>query len=267
MKKSTLLLEPYLLGCLLGDGGLKGNLTFASNDFDIIDRVNNSLAQYQYFLKKRSNDPKRSSEYTIAPMINNKNKYQYYFRGIPYEAKELLSILPEHGYPVTNHDTLLNVLGLSSRYKTSTVLKYFPKLAEELTYIKLKETQNSNFIDILNALHLRCSSTEKRIPEIYFEATFEDRLLLFQGLMDTDGCGSGHRLEFCVSNEGLAEDFARLATSLGYTFKKYTKQPKYFNKKYQEYRLGKPAYRIMLNNINNVQPFLCKRKLENYYKK
>lgn len=267
MKKSTLLLEPYLLGCLLGDGGLKGNLTFASNDLDVIDRVNDSLAQYQYFLKKRSNDPKRSSEYTITPMINNKNKYQYYFRGIPYESKELLSILPEHGYPVTNHDTLLSVLGLSPRYKTSTVLKYFPKLTEELTYVKLKETQNSNFIDILNALHLRCRSTEKRIPEIYFEANFEDRLLLFQGLMDTDGCGSDHRLDFCVANEGLADDFARLAESLGYRCSRAIRQPVYFNKKYQEYRKGKTAYRVRLDNIDTIEPFLCKRKIENYHKK
>ena len=139
-------------------------------------------------------------------------------------------------------------------------------MLNELHYEKLKDDQNSRFISILDTLHLRCKSTEKRIPEEYFNASFEDRLLLFQGLMDTDGCGSGHRLEFCVANEQLADDFSRLAASLGYTFKKYVKQPKYFNKKYNEYRYGKTAYRIILNNITTIKPFLCDRKLKSYYK-
>ena len=267
MNTTKLPMEPYLLGCLIGDGGLAGNLNFASKDQDIVDRVNESLAEYNYYLKKRSEDPKRDSEYKIAPYINNICKYRYYFRGIEYTAGELLKILPEAGYPITNQDTLSSVLGNSTKTKRSFLHKYFPKLKEELTCTKLKDNQNSVFIDTLNKLNLRCKATEKRIPPEYFEASFEERLLLFQGLMDTDGCGSGHRLEFCVANEGLADDFAKLATSLGYTFKKHIRQPKYFNQKYREYRYGKTAYRIILNNIDTLEPFLCKRKIESYHKK
>ena len=267
MNTTKLPMEPYLLGCLIGDGGLHGNLTFASKDQDIIDRINTGLVEYKYFLKQQYPDSqKRACEYRIAPIVSNNCKYEYYFRGVKYTASELLKVLQEAGYPITNHDTLHSVLGINTKTKRSFLHKYFPKLKDELTCIKLKDTQNSEFIGILNALNLRCKSTEKRIPEIYFEASFEARLLLFQGLMDTDGCGSGHRLEFCVANEGLADDFARLAVSLGYTFKKHIKQPKYFNEKYQEYRYGKTAYRIMLNNITTIKPFLCKRKLENYQK-
>jgi hypothetical protein len=142
-----------------------------------------------------------------------------------------------------------------------------PALTKELTCIKLKDTQSSFFITTLTELNLRCNSTAKRIPKVYFEASFADRLLLFQGLMDTDGCGSGHRLDFCVANEGLADDFSRLAESLGYSCRRSTRQPKYFNKKYQEYRYGKTAYRVQLNNLESISPFLCRRKLENYYKK
>lgn len=267
MKQTNLPMEPYLLGCLIGDGGLVGNLNFASKDYDIIDRVNKSLAEYNYYLKKRSEDPKRDSEYKIVPYINNTCKYQYYFRGTEYTAGELLKILPEAGYPITNHDTLKSVLRINTKTKKSHLHRYFPKLSEELTCIKLKDDQNSIFIDTLNNLNLRCKSTEKRIPEVYFEASFEDRLLLFQGLMDTDGCGSGHRLDFYVANEGLADDFARLAESLGYRCSRSIRQPVYFNKKYQEYRNGKTAYRVQLNNIDTIEPFLCKRKIENYHKK
>ena len=267
MSKTNLPLEPYLLGCLLGDGGLYGNLTFASKDLDIIEHVNTSLNQYGYFLKKRSTDPQRSSEYSIVPFINNTHKYRYYFKDVPYSATELLKVLQQEGFPITNHDTLHSILGISTKTKKSNILKYFPNLLTMLRYEKLKETQDSLFLLLLDKLHLRCRSTEKRIPPEYFQASFQDRLLLFQGLMDTDGCGSGHRLEFCVANEGLANDFAELAASLGYTYKKHTKQPKYFNKKYQEYRYGKIAYRIMLNNISTIEPFLCERKIKNYYKK
>lgn len=267
MEQTNLPMEPYLLGCLIGDGGLCGNLNFASKDLDILERVNNSLKQYGYFLKKRSDDPKRDSEYKITPVISNNCKYEYYFRGVKYTAGELLKILPEAGYPISNQDTLSSVLGNSTKTKRSFLHKYFPKLKEELTCIKLKDNQSSLFIDTLNKMNLRCKSTEKRIPEIYFEASFKDRLLLFQGLMDTDGCGSYHRLDFCVVNEGLADDFARLAESLGYTCHRHVRHPRYFNKKYQEYREGKTAYRVMLNNIDTVEPFLCKRKIENYHKK
>lgn len=267
MEQANLPLEPYLLGCLIGDGGLCGNLSFASEDLDIVERVNDSLTQYGYILRKCSTDVKRTSEYTIAPIIRNNRKYQYYFKEIPYNAGELLKVLPEAGYPITNHDTLHSVLGISTKTKKSNIIKYFPTLLNELRYEKLKDDQSSQFLNILSSLNLRCKSTEKRIPLEYFNASFENRLLLFQGLMDTDGCGSGHRLEFCVANEGLADDFAQLAVSLGYSFKKYTRQPKYFNKKYQEYRYGKTTYRIILNNIDTINPFLCKRKLESYYKK
>jgi hypothetical protein len=267
MEHTNLPLEPYLLGCLIGDGGLCGNLNFASEDSDIVERVNDSLAWYGYILRKRSTDVKRTSEYTIAPVISNNRKYQYYFKEIPYNAGELLKVLPEAGYPITNHDTLHSVLGISTKTKKSNIIKYFPNLLNELRYEKLKDDQSSQFLNILSSLNLRCKSTEKRIPLEYFDASFENRLLLFQGLMDTDGCGSGNRLEFCVANEGLADDFARLAASLGYSFKKYTRQSKYFNTKYQEYRYGKTAYRIILDNIDTINPFLCERKLESYYKK
>lgn len=268
MKQTNLPIEPYLLGCLLGDGGLCGNLTFASKDADVIEHVNQSLKPFGYFLKQQHPDnPKRDFEYRITPFISNNCKYNYYFRGIQYTAGELLKILPEAGYPITNQDTLSSVLGNSTKTKRSFLNKYFPKLKEELTCTKLKDNQNSLFINTLNKLNLRCKSTEKRIPEIYFKASFEDRLLLFQGLMDTDGCGSGHRLDFCVANKGLADDFARLAESLGYTCHRHIRHPIYFNKKYQEYREGKTAYRVMLNNIDTIEPFLCKRKIENYHKK
>ena len=254
------ILNPYLLGCLIGDGGLHGNLTFASLDQDIIDKVNLELANYEYSLVKRSTDPKRSSEYSIKPNYNNKIKYLFEYNGKQYLGNnEFFKILQADGYPITNHDTLLCVVGKSTKNKSSLLNKYFPELATKITCIQLKETQSSLFIDLLNKFNLRCGFDEKRIPEIYFQLSKDERLDLFRGLMDTDGSvGTNKRLEFCVANKLLAEDFARLAESLGYSYKIYERHSKYFNKKYNETRYGKVAYRVLLNYNPIIIPFYCK---------
>lgn len=263
---TTLKLCPYLVGCLIGDGGLVGNLTFASLDDDIISFLNDSLDNYGYYLKQRSTDPKRRSEYNIVPKQNSKVKYLFVYEGKEYQSAELIHLLNIKNYPIKSLDTLLSIVGKSTKTKKSNILTYFPEL-NKIQCIQLKDTQNSSFLDTLNELKLRCRFDEKRIPQEYLEATFNERLLLFQGLMDTDGSiSSNKRLEFCVANEALANDFVKLAESLGYTSKIYVRQPKYFNKKYNEVRYGKTAYRVLLAYNENIQPFRCQRKNDLYIK-
>ena len=91
------LLKPYLLGCLIGDGGLCGNLTFASLDADIIEKVNSELDFYGYYLKKRSKDPKRSSEYTITPKQSSNIKYAFNYKNKIYFGNEILDALQADG--------------------------------------------------------------------------------------------------------------------------------------------------------------------------
>lgn len=56
----------------------------------------------------------------------------------------------------------------------------------------------------------------KHIPEEYFSGSFEQRLALLQGLMDTDGhISKGGHAEFTSVNQRLAEDVLRLALTLG----------------------------------------------------
>lgn len=64
--------------------------------------------------------------------------------------------------------------------------------------------------------------SNKHIPMEYLRASFEQRVALLQGLMDTDGTSirSGG-YEFCVTSEALAEGFRELVTSLGIQSKMY----------------------------------------------
>ena len=81
--------------------------------------------------------------------------------------------------------------------------------------------KGTDLTDICIDLGIRKSYSEnsgvKHIPEIYFEASYEQRLELLRGLMDTDGCH--HSGGFCIftQKEGqLCDDVVRLAKSLGW---------------------------------------------------
>lgn len=60
---------------------------------------------------------------------------------------------------------------------------------------------------------------DKRIPELYLTASIDQRKALLAGLMDSDGSiavtNKSPQVEFTTSFPGLAEDFQRLARSLG----------------------------------------------------
>lgn len=81
-------------------------------------------------------------------------------------------------------------------------------------------------------------NNEKHIPEIYFSASYYQRLQLLRGLMDTDGCHHSYNLSIFTQKEGkLLEDVIRLISSLGGFPKKCKTNPgklakdgvKYFN--------------------------------------
>lgn len=66
------------------------------------------------------------------------------------------------------------------------------------------------------------SSATKFIPTEYLEASFADRVSLFQGLMDTDGTVTANgQLRFHTVSPALADDFEALARSLGIVPSRY----------------------------------------------
>lgn len=65
-----------------------------------------------------------------------------------------------------------------------------------------------------------CVFNNKHIPEIYLCASYEDRLELFRGLMDTDGAitsrKDGNTCTFTQKDYNMVRDFMALAASLGF---------------------------------------------------
>lgn len=61
----------------------------------------------------------------------------------------------------------------------------------------------------------KTNSHTKFIPEIYKYGSYQQRLELLQGLMDTDGYSYKHTVEYTTMSEQLANDIVDLARSLG----------------------------------------------------
>lgn len=71
-------------------------------------------------------------------------------------------------------------------------------------------------LEYIRSIGLNTQSYNKFIPEEYFHSSKEQRELLFQGLIDTDGYNAGNSYEYSTTSERLAKDVQQLAWSLGY---------------------------------------------------
>ena len=86
----------------------------------------------------------------------------------------------------------------------------------------------------------------KHVPASYLRASSKQRLLLLQGLMDSDGWASSAQVEFCSTNRLLADGVVELARSLG-------QKPRFSEERATLY--GKdcgPKYRVFWKPTINV---------------
>ena len=104
---------------------------------------------------------------------------------------------------------------------------------------------------------------EKYIPEIYLRSSIEDRTLLLQGLMDTDGCISTKAdCEFTQNNidhARLGIDFGELLVSLGIRYSNRCNKRTYTHKNEKK---ESTAMRFFFKADIRKPVFLLKRKAE-----
>jgi len=96
----------------------------------------------------------------------------------------------------------------------------------------------------------------KHIPAIYLRASFDQRLALLQGLMDTDGHAlkNGTNLEMLLTNQALSDGFLELLHSLGIKSTQRIGRATIYGKDYG------PKYRMSF--LTDLQAFRVPRKLE-----
>lgn len=105
----------------------------------------------------------------------------------------------------------------------------------------------------------------KFVPDAYLYAPLEERIALFQGLLDTDGYydEANGVLQFYSTSERLADAVAFLVESFGGNARRTAKQePTY---RYNgEIRTGLPCYKVTITLPTSIAPFRLKRKVESY---
>lgn len=207
-------IDPYLLGCLLGDGHIHNSIGFTSADKEIVDAVDSILRKDWGLCLHHTG---KSSEFV---------------------------------YGICNKD-----LEMSNSRKEASLFK-----------------------KAISDLYLNVNSEKKFIPEIYKFSSYENRLALIQGLMDTDGTASaikiskfsgkevGGKCSFTSVSKQLADDVAFVLRSLGcsVTIQASGKNPtyKYSYKGVEEKRPCKQSFTLYINKPNDLQLFRLTRKLQ-----
>lgn len=108
-----------------------------------------------------------------------------------------------------------------------------------------------------------CSSADKFIPREYLCASYEQRLWLLRGLMDTDGSATTHYCSYATVSERLANDVRELVHSLG-GFASMTKRKAGY-KKDGEYVPCKDCYELIIEFTKGMDAIFCvERKLDKY---
>jgi len=129
-------------------------------------------------------------------------------------------------------------------------------------YLLVSEDKNKNPLTAeLRELNLMEKlSNDKFIPEIFKYTTFENRVALLQGLLDTDGtvAKEGTKVYYTTVSKQLADDIKDLVNSLGGTAQINTKIPKYtYN---GEPKIGQLAYNLSVKLPSDILPFRLNKK-------
>lgn len=107
-------------------------------------------------------------------------------------------------------------------------------------------------------------SYEKFIPDVYKINSFDIRLSVFQGLMDTDGWAEKDGATYySTSSKQLAVDIQFLVQSFGGIAKlRKPKRPKFTKYNSDEKKEGRLHYTVSIKLPNSIIPFRLKRKID-----
>lgn len=240
-------LNPYLLGCLLGDGHLcKESCGISNSEKDVLEKINNILvSEYNCELRHKTN-----YDYSIHRLTDG---FRYYFtyKNTTYRGtRDLIKKLQEEGYPKIYSETIINICNNDA----PQMLKKYPELFDR---IKMEPNENydqgNTITRIVNKMGICVTSKKKFIPKEYLFNSFEVRLSLLQGLFDTDGTtGNGGETCWSTSSPQLSEDFAFLVRSLGCRDTVKVKNSGYKNKEGVYIECGK-HYTHFIKMPNDLQ--------------
>lgn len=217
----NLVIDPYLLGALIGDGALTDSqYRFSNAEQDIVDKIKDKLKIWGYDLVTKNN-----CDYRLTPIYRQIHLYHYDDMDF-FGDEALTSYLSYKGYPKFSKQEINSIV---NGFATE-VFENYEELKGKITYELIEGYGNDrveySLHNIIRKYGLNCKSVDKFIPEAYLLSSKEQRLELLRGLFDTDGYRN-NTSEFCTSSKKLSEDFEFLVRSLGMNDRIITRQPTY----------------------------------------
>lgn len=243
--KRDLPIAPYVMGAILGNGCVSEEVSLASKDLDLIERVNNELKDCR--LIKKGN----SINYNFKSNCISSNKPA---RKVCIELKNGEKREYESLHVASNAEKI-----------SRNVLKY--RCANKVTFDGAKYSflplENRWSISIKNHLDnlglLGKKSFDKFIPEDYKYSSLEDRINLLRGLMDTDGAVKNNgEASFCTTSRRLALDVIDLVRSLGGCAILRCRG------KRDSVKSKHDIYEFNISLPNDLNPFFIKRKYDKF---
>lgn len=192
-KERKLLIHPYVMGVLIGDGSLSnGNLNISTVDDEILNNVKSFLPD-EYELVHRG-----GCDYRIRTNV-------YYAKGKSDLTKAL------------------EIYGLQGK-----------------------------------------TSGERFIPKEYLTGSYEQRLWLLRGLMDTDGSASKSYCSYATISEKLADNVIELVHSLGGYASKSQRKAGY--RKNGEYKRCNNYFELIIEFGSDMESIFALRRKKEIYK-
>jgi len=205
-KEVELPLHPYVLGCLLGDGSCKDSISICNIDNELLDRFNELIKPLGCNLTKPKNP--NSIAYNIKSSSEN-NK--------PGRSLKLTNILTGEITTYSRIGEALKALNIKRATLNSRCANN--RTIDDIKYEFIEDSEFSTnpVKNILNNLGLNgLRSYEKFIPDVYKYSSYEQRLELLKGLLDTDGnIKTNGEVNFTTTSKKLADDITELTHSLG----------------------------------------------------
>lgn len=249
------MIDPYLLGLLLGDGGLtnRGSVQFTSADRELVE----------------------AAEALVAPLglrLRKTGDYSYGLAGriVPqYSDTDLLQAVRASGAATKNGYIAWRATSQPDAPSAGVISRRFGSHRQARAQagglcgpgpVGWPQARRNGLVEALRSLDLMGKgSAAKFIPEDYKFGDIDTRVALLQGLLDTDGWAERVAAGFCTVSAQLADDVAFVAQSLGCVVTRSTTRPSYRHR--DELRRGLPAYRLRIKPAANLALFRLTRKL------
>lgn len=247
-KENALPMDPYLMGCLLGDGGMSsGCLSFTTADPDIIKECEPGVKAVGCEFVSTG-----GFGYTIVHPegVGGPPSHKFVRRNPTTGEEQVYETMKEvvaDGFTTSVYKACRGANALHRGYEW-----------------RMENSPLHSTHPVRNALmslglwgHRAWS---KFIPPIYLLGSVTQREALLQGLLDTDGTvGKGGEVSFTTTSPTLADGIRHLVESLGGTASVTHRTPRF---KYKgEPKNGKVAYTCFIHLPGEIRPFRLARKI------